>query len=173
MYHNFFIHSTVDRHLGCFHVLAIVNSAALKTGVRACFSILVFSEYMPRSRIVGSYDSFIPSLLKGISILFSRVSVLIYILTNSARGISFFHILSIIYCFLDILMMSILAGVMWYFIVVLICISPIMSNVEHLFMCLFANCMSLEKCLVRYPIHFLIDCFSGVELHELLIYFGD
>ena len=134
---------------------------------------MIFSEYMPRSRIVGSYDSFIPSLLKGISILFSRVSVLIYILTNSARGIPFSHTLFIIYCFLDILMMSILAGVIWYFIVVLICISPIISNVEHLFMCLLANCMSLEKFPVMFPIHFLIDCFSGIELHELLIYFGN
>ena len=60
MYHNFFIHSTVDRHLGCFHVLAIVNGAALKTEVRASFSVMVFSECMPRSRIVGSYNSFIP-----------------------------------------------------------------------------------------------------------------
>ena len=60
MYHNFFIHSTVDRHLGCFHVLAIVNGATLKTEVHASFSVMVFSECMPRSRIIGSYNSFIP-----------------------------------------------------------------------------------------------------------------
>ena len=61
MYHNFFTHSSVDRHLGSSHVLAIVNSAVVKTGVHVSFSILVSSEHMPNSRIVGSYGSFIPS----------------------------------------------------------------------------------------------------------------
>ena len=49
MYHNFFIHSSVNGHLGCFHVLAIVNSAAMNIGVHVSFSILVSSGYMPRS----------------------------------------------------------------------------------------------------------------------------
>ena len=61
MYHDFFIHSSVDGHLGCFHVLAIVNSAAMSIGIHAPFSILVSSDYMPRSRVAGSYDGFIPS----------------------------------------------------------------------------------------------------------------
>ena len=56
MYHNFFIHSSVDGHLGCFHVLAIVNSAAMNNGIHVSFSILVSSGYMPRSGIAGSYD---------------------------------------------------------------------------------------------------------------------
>ena len=47
MYHSFFIHSSVDGHLGCFHVLAIVNSAAVNIGVCVSFSVLVFSGYMP------------------------------------------------------------------------------------------------------------------------------
>ena len=60
MYHNFFIHLSVDGHLGCFHVLAVVNSAAMNNGVHVSFSILVSSGYMPRSGIAGSYGGFIP-----------------------------------------------------------------------------------------------------------------
>ena len=61
MYHNFFIHSSVDGHLGCFHVVVIVNSAAVNNGVHVSLSILVSSEYMPRIRIAESYGDFIPS----------------------------------------------------------------------------------------------------------------
>ena len=60
MHHNF-IHSSVNGHLGCFHVLAIVNSATVNNGILVSFSILVSSEYMPRGGITGSYGGFIPS----------------------------------------------------------------------------------------------------------------
>ena len=52
---SFFIHSPVDRRLGCFHVLAIVNSAAMNIGVYVSFWIIVFSRYVPRSGIPRSY----------------------------------------------------------------------------------------------------------------------
>ena len=61
MYHNFFTHSSTDGHLGWFHVLAIVNSAAVNIVVHVSFSNLVSSEYMPSPGISGSYGSFIPS----------------------------------------------------------------------------------------------------------------
>ena len=61
MYHNFFIHSSVDGCLACFHVLAIVNSVAVNTGVHVSFLILVSSGYMPRSGIAESYGGFISS----------------------------------------------------------------------------------------------------------------
>ena len=55
------IHLSMDGHLGCFHVLAIVNSAAMNNGIHVVFSILVSLGYMPRSGIAGSYGGFIPS----------------------------------------------------------------------------------------------------------------
>ena len=61
IYHNFFIHSSVDGHLGCFQVLAVVNSAAVNDGIHVSLSVLVSSGYMPRSGIAGSCGGFIPS----------------------------------------------------------------------------------------------------------------
>ena len=61
MYHSFFISSSVDEHRGYFHVLAIVNSAAVNIGVLVSFSVLVSSGSMPSSRTVVLYGSFIPS----------------------------------------------------------------------------------------------------------------
>ena len=111
MYHNFCILSPVLGHLGCFHVLAIVNSAPTNIGVHASLSIMVFSAYMPSSGIVGLHDSFIPSFLKESPYLpSSLVAVTIYIPTNSARAFPFLHTLSSIQ-FVDFLMRAILIGV--------------------------------------------------------------
>ena len=53
MYHSFFIYSSVDGHLGCFYVLAIVNSAAVNIGVHVSFSVLISSGHIPISGIAG------------------------------------------------------------------------------------------------------------------------
>ena len=69
IHHIFFIHSSVDGHLGCFHVLAIVNSAAMNTGVHVSFRnrVFVFSRYLPRSGIAGSYGNSTFSFLRNLS----------------------------------------------------------------------------------------------------------
>ena len=61
MYNIFFIYSSVNGHLVCFHVLAIVNSAAMNNGVHVSFRTVVFSEYILSSGVAGSYGKFIPS----------------------------------------------------------------------------------------------------------------
>ena len=54
MYHSYFIYSSVNGHLGCFHILAIVNSAAANIGIHVCISVMIFSGYMP---VVGLFYS--------------------------------------------------------------------------------------------------------------------
>ena len=64
IYYILFIHSSVDGHLGCFHVLIIINYTAMNVGVYGFFQTMLFSGYMPRSGITGLYGSSIFSFLK-------------------------------------------------------------------------------------------------------------
>ena len=143
MYHNFWIHSLTDEQLGYFQHLAIVNCAAVNIGVHRFFWIGVsgFLGYNPSSGIAGSKSSSIFSFLRKFHTFFHSGYTSLHSHQQCTR-VPFSpqphqHLL-----FIDLYIMAIITSVKWYFFVVLICISLMANDAEHLFVCLWSLCMS-------------------------------
>jgi len=160
-YHSL-IHSSADGHWGYFCVLTIVNSASMNIGMHVYFQIIVLSRYMPGNGITGSHNNFIFSFQRKLHTVFHS-SCTNFTFPPTVWMAFLFSTWSLTFVICRLLTMATLTDVRRYLIVVLTCISLIMSSVEHFFMCLLAICISsLKKYLLWSFAHFFIELFVSV-----------
>ena len=141
----FFIRSSVDGHSRCFHVLAIVNSAARNIGVYVFFQIIVFSGCIPISGISGSYGSSIFNFLKNCHTVFHGGCTILHRHHQCTRIPTSYPCQHLLFLFFDSshpngCEVASHGGFDLHF--------SMINDIKHLFICLLALCTYLEECLL-------------------------